>query len=113
MPCALGSFGGVLRRPCPEDRKSISRQKFDAHQEAVYKIFSDMEGDKNLAVAYPGTEMCRTEQCMSSLNGEFLYRDSSHLRRNMSLATRTAFAKLIGLDSIFPDDKKTLSSKLP
>ena len=50
---------------------------------------------------FPGDSMCREALCLVRLNGEFLYRDAAHIRRNLSLRTNRELALLIGLDQIF------------
>jgi hypothetical protein len=45
--------------------------------------------------------MCDETKCLSMLDGEPLYRDTTHLRRNLEQGTLMDLAKLIGVEAIF------------
>lgn len=100
LPCELLN-AGVPRRSCPSDQVAIPRTAFDVQLPTVNII-------KRVASQHPGTividageRMCLGEQCVAELNGEPLYRDSSHLRRNLSEVTKYELSKLIRMDRIF------------
>jgi peptidoglycan/LPS O-acetylase OafA/YrhL len=100
LPCELLN-AGVLRRPCASDQAAVPRAEFDAQLSTVSII-------KRVASKHPGTividageQMCRGERCVAELNGEPLYRDTSHIRRNLTEKTKEDFATLIRLDRIF------------
>jgi len=37
---------------------------------------------------------------MTTLGNQFLYRDVGHIRRNLPMPTRKAFAEMLGIDEI-------------
>ena len=41
--------------------------------------------------------MCPNGHCTTYVNGEFIYRDASHIRRNLRLETDDALARTMGL----------------
>jgi hypothetical protein len=45
--------------------------------------------------------MCASGECMTSHNGEFIYRDVHHLRRNLSPKTMKDLSVLFGFDGLF------------
>jgi hypothetical protein len=55
----------------------------------------------NVSAYFPGSIMCENENCMTKLNGEFLYRDAGHIRRNLTERTRMDLARILHLDEIF------------
>ena len=44
--------------------------------------------------------MCRAENCITVLDGEDLYRDTNHIRRNLRETTYVELARLLGLDAL-------------
>ncbi len=54
----------------------------------------------NVVTLFPGAALCRTGTCQDTLDGEFLYRDASHIRRNLALLTRRDYADLVGLTAL-------------
>jgi hypothetical protein len=52
-------------------------------------------------IVIPSRHMCTKDYCLMELDGEFLHRDASRIRRNLSQRTRDDLAKLIGLSQIF------------
>jgi hypothetical protein len=46
---------------------------------------------------------------MNSLDGEFIYRDETHFRRNLSEQVKRNLAEIIGLDAIFASADSGLS----
>jgi hypothetical protein len=57
---------------------------------------------------HPYKRMCLGQECVSLVNGEFIYRDSGHLRRNLSLETTRQLAKLMGIAQIFDETQYPL-----
>ncbi len=51
----------------------------------------------NVTVSLPYEHMCDAKGCITALNHEFLYRDTSHLRRNMTPATKALLVKRLHL----------------
>jgi peptidoglycan/LPS O-acetylase OafA/YrhL len=66
---------------------------------ALAKAASQLPGT---TIIFPGEAMCPSGGiCLTQLEGEFLYRDASHFRRNLSPGTNLALARLIGLERIW------------
>jgi len=51
----------------------------------------------NVTVSIPYDHMCNAKGCITTLNHEFLYRDASHLRRNMTPETEALLVKRLQL----------------
>lgn len=52
-------------------------------------------------VIYPTRSLCADFHCAIQLDGEFLYRDSGHFRRNLSEGVNVQLAQTLGLDVVF------------
>jgi len=60
----------------------------------------------------PTEKICRNDACELSMDGEFLYRDSGHIRRNLLLQTRKDFADRIGLTAALAGARKDAAVRL-
>jgi hypothetical protein len=78
---------------------SIPRSSFLERQAATNEILKSVAArHPDVQVFFPTDRMCMPD-CITSIGGEFLFRDSSHLRRNLSAA---AIEQLDGL-LLLPD----------
>ncbi|MBP1296610.1 acyltransferase family protein [Bradyrhizobium elkanii] len=94
-PCAYAQ-SSLWRAPCREteaDRRTM-RELSQATDRVFLKIAAD---HPNVETVIPRDALCDAAGCKSNLNGEFLYRDGGHIRRNLSEGTRRKLADLIGL----------------
>lgn len=102
-PCAYAQ-SSLWRAPCREteaDRRTM-RELSQATDRAFLKIAAD---HPNVETVIPRDALCDATGCKSNLNGEFLYRDGGHFRRNLSERTRRKLADLIGLTAALDDRK--------
>ncbi|MCP1850634.1 MULTISPECIES: SGNH hydrolase domain-containing protein [unclassified Bradyrhizobium] len=96
VPCAVNSLSGLLRRPCNLDATTVGFMK-------TYTIQTDrmLEGiakrHANVTTLIPRDAMCDSVSCKTYINDEFIYRDASHIRRNLEPETLHELAGLIGL----------------
>jgi peptidoglycan/LPS O-acetylase OafA/YrhL len=101
-PCALREVSALLRMPCPGSELILPRAFYDRLHTQPYALFREFAAKHpDVAVVYPGDHMCSAEGCISKLDGVFLYREGSHLRRNMPVETNRALAELIRLGDVF------------
>jgi peptidoglycan/LPS O-acetylase OafA/YrhL len=90
----------ILRRPCEGQSKGASLETFTAQQGMIVDAFNSLRSSSTAALAV-GPAMCASGECMTYLNGEFLYRDVHHLRRNLSPRTLKDLADLFGFTALF------------
>ena len=93
--CAVTRDSGLLRR-CSTEMDS----------ERILRIWSPMvtalgslSVEDGVFVVDPLQGMCPNRHCTTYVNGEFIYRDGSHLRRNLKPETDAAIAQMMGLYS--------------
>ena len=100
-PCVYADIG-PLRRPCGVERPYVSKATLkEAKSKATHRILQIFATDPNVLVYLPEKYLCQPDKCLAFLNGEFLYRDGSHIRRNLSAATMDAVINLLQLDRLF------------
>jgi peptidoglycan/LPS O-acetylase OafA/YrhL len=101
IPCA-SSVGSPLwrnaARVCTDPVASLPVSAA-ANQFALSKVYDELasknDGVFSISLARP---MCASGSCMTYLDGEFLFRDPHHLRRDLSPELNAKLSKLLGLD---------------
>ena len=103
IPCALAFESHfIVRQTCSEQLTTIARKSFDRHSGPVYESMRTVAaGRKDVVAILPGDHLCDQISCISRIEDVFLYRDGSHLRRNLPGATKRALAEMIELDRVF------------
>jgi peptidoglycan/LPS O-acetylase OafA/YrhL len=88
----------ILRRPCPAAMLKTPLALGGPYQEGVRSAIRDLPNRwPNVSVLIPHDFMCDDSDCFTMLNGEFLYRDMNHLRRNLSEETKEQFIQMLRL----------------
>jgi len=107
VECAVRDSLNLLRRPCVSTVRSsdaIAARQTSASTDAMLtKVAKTLP---NVVAVIPTGKMCRDDACEVSLDGEFLYRDPGHIRRNLPLQTRRHFADRIGLTTALADGRQ-------
>lgn len=102
VACAIGKIGPLLRNPCPSYRTTIPRALFEKRQGQEYEVFHEIAATfPSVTVIFSGERMCSEEDCISTLDGQFLYRDKTHLRRNLHPETVSDLANILGIAKVF------------
>src|SRR6202011_745213 len=79
---------------------SIPRSSFLERQSATNEgLRSVAAGRPDVLVFFPTDKMCDPD-CITSIGDEFLFRDSSHLRRNLSVDAAEKLVMLLGLPDL-------------
>jgi peptidoglycan/LPS O-acetylase OafA/YrhL len=111
VACAVKSRSGFFRRACAEDEATVSSAQFRTYQGKMYADLQRLaEGRADVAVVLPGDHLCTGTWCKTYLDGEFLYRDHSHIRRNLSEKTKQDYAELIGLTTALKSSEASISN---
>lgn len=98
VACELANTSGLVRK------LSCDENKANAYARSVVVESRSFPGFRQLQAEFPFVEvvtprdaMCTNGACETRLGGEFLYRDPSHLRRNLSKKTLSELASQVGL----------------
>ncbi len=94
VPCQIASDGGIARSNC----EVLGNNLMPLFWEQNARLLA-LENN-NLRVISPGDQLCDNAVCTSHIRGEFLYRDQSHLRRNLSPTALDGLATKLGLDRL-------------
>ena len=91
-----------FRRPCAADLEKLSWQTFDGEQRPIFAALRAAAAARpNVIVVDIAAALCANEgRCRAWLNGELLYRDQSHIRRNLSEPTVAALGDLLNLRQV-------------
>jgi peptidoglycan/LPS O-acetylase OafA/YrhL len=114
VECAIRDSSKLLRRPCVSDVGSsgaLAIKQLSAPTDAMLTEVANAL--PNVAAIFPTERLCRNDGCELSLDGEFLYRDMGHIRRNLRLQTKKDFADKIGLTAALADDGQNAAVRRP
>ncbi|OYX66112.1 MAG: hypothetical protein B7Y95_23850 [Rhizobiales bacterium 32-66-11] len=101
LPCVAAHDGSLLRAPCRREVSRLTPAEFGQDQRDVDAMFRSLRGVRDdVVVAVPADKMCDQTGCMARFDGQFLYFDRDHFRRNIPVATRARFADLLGLPAL-------------
>jgi hypothetical protein len=79
----------------------LSLEYFNTSSEKVTNdLLRKYNGLNGVSVYSPEDYVCDGSSCLAEINGEFLYSDQWHLRRNLKPETRREFAKALHFDDI-------------
>ena len=101
--CSVGSHTWFRRRTCRNE--VILTSRFERENASSHTVMRELAGRwPNLRFLSLGGALCVHEgACLSSLNGEPLYRDTDHFRRNLKPETAEELARRLSLHQIFED----------
>jgi peptidoglycan/LPS O-acetylase OafA/YrhL len=109
VPCVAASLTGLLRRPCTIDKANMETAL--TFTRATDKMLRDIAARRsNVTALIPRDALCDAVSCRTYLDGEFLYRDGTHLRRNLKPETIRDLTHLLGFPAALNNQ---LSSATP
>lgn len=106
IPCVLARESGLWRRACREDTSTIAMNGYRARQTETDTVLRMAAEKWRVDLLIPADRLCSAaDGCPTSVNGEFVYRDEHHLRRNLQPATQSILADRLGLSAFLPPDQ--------
>jgi peptidoglycan/LPS O-acetylase OafA/YrhL len=101
----------LLRRPCPPSMFMMPAADIAALFGPTNDIVRALPDRwPQVSLIMPHDRLCTPDGCITTLGGEFLYRDASHLRRNLSATTRERLVDLLRLEAAVADKHVTGSA---
>lgn len=109
---------GVDLTSCAAMRERILRRcSTDMDSERILRVWSPTVAALATLTKHDGVffvdplkGMCPNGQCATYINGEFIYRDASHMRRNLKPETDDVLARMMGLyQALAADDRQRVS----
>ena len=89
----------LWRTPCSQNLNFLNRDAVLQYHRPTETILANLAAE-NDHVYYVNVQilMCGAEGSPLTLNGELIYADTNHLRRDLSLETRESLVSLLHLD---------------
>ena len=104
VPCAVNTASNLLRKPCAASEHSVKSAAFDDGQADEYRALELAASDAGASIIEPGKVLCTPgPECIAWVDGDFLYRDRSHFRRNLPPATMAKLADMLGIEKLFTE----------
>lgn len=96
--CAFNKMDELLRADCSTDFHRLSIKWVTGWHTRTEKILTDIAKDyDNISFISPVEALCEQDACPTFFNDELIYRDSNHLRLNLSLETLNVLDEKLGL----------------
>ena len=104
--CKFNELQELAREKCNENYSKLDAQvvrKWHFYSETVLETVSLKFANTRFVSLVD--EMCDTEFCDLQIEGEILYRDSNHLRQNLSENAKGTLANKLLIDGFFSNDE--------
>lgn len=107
VECAHQLHSTLLRAPCSATIRQADEQIIRKRVDFVDNMFAEIARTvPGVTTVIPVERLCRNDTCEVSMDGEFLWRDVGHIRRNLRLQTRRDFAERIGLTAALANGRR-------
>ncbi len=98
--CALAELGLLLRATCEHPYRNLDAEQIrEWHRHSDQALSEVASSFTQVDVILPVLVMCAERHCPTYLNGELLYMDGNHVRRNLSPETIRQLAETLGLST--------------
>jgi len=101
LACVLAERSQLFRRQdpsCPIASDRLDADRIRSHSTPTNGVLARLGNQfPTIRVVLPSTKMCGDRWCPTYVNGEYIYRDNSHIRRNLKPETQRAIAVWLGL----------------
>lgn len=105
VPCAAATVTRLwrnIRTACKTPVNSIPKENVWI-QAGTTKVFEELARNNRGVFSLSLSEaLCKAGDCLTYLDGQFLYRDRTHLRRDFPAALNGKLASMMGLDDLLP-----------
>src|SRR5262249_802007 len=103
--CAQRLLSNLLMRPCHTET-ALDAIAERAYHKPSHDALKMIAGRNLVGLVDPLDRLCTRDTCPTFINGEFIYRDNNHIRRNLNEETKREIAETIGL----PEALRCMSS---
>jgi hypothetical protein len=100
--CAVLEQVPLIRKTCDQSHRNLDAGVVKAWHQASNQVLVDVaQARPEVDVLLPTDRQCDGSSCPTYVNGELLYRDSNHFRRNLLPATVAIVSRQVGLTEYF------------
>jgi hypothetical protein len=112
VECGHERDSTLLRAPCNATVGTSDARVIRSKTDFIDALFVTLaKTSPNVTAVIPAAKLCRADGCDVYLDGEFLWRDMGHIRRNLHLQTRKDFADRIGLTAALAEDHQKAAAQ--
>ena len=100
IPCVIAVQTHLLRsasfrQGCRDNVNRLDKAYFKQFQRRTDDMFRSFNGKFGVVIWFPVDDLCTEQSCATTLDGEFIYRDEGHLRRNLKEKTNNDLTDLL------------------
>jgi hypothetical protein len=100
IPCVLALKTNLLRSSsfrstCRDKIDNFDRTYYNLYQERTDNVLRTFNNRKGVVIWPTVEDLCSKKSCTTVVDGEFIYRDEGHLRRNLKAQTNVDLADLL------------------
>jgi len=100
IPCVLALKTNLLRSSsfrstCRDKIDNFDRTYYNLYQERTDNVLRTFNNRKGVVIWPTVDDLCSKKSCTTVVDGEFIYRDEGHLRRNLKAQTNVDLADLL------------------
>jgi peptidoglycan/LPS O-acetylase OafA/YrhL len=117
VPCVVALETSLLRSSsfrssCHDAINNYDRKYYNSNQARTDGVLRSFDG-RNGVVFWPTVDyLCPERRCTTTVDGEFIYRDEGHLRRNLREQTNIDLADLLRFGKLMELAKRVSSGRL-
>ncbi len=105
IPCVLANSGALLRQSCAPGSEFVTKSQMLKYQLPMAETLREtVAGLPNASIVLPTDTLCASDRCEAYVDGQYIYRDADHLRRNMTPDVYGKLADSIGLTAALVKD---------
>jgi hypothetical protein len=112
IPCAVALQTHFLRsasfrEKCRDKVRSLDKAFFEQYQRRADDVLRSFNGKDAIVVWSPVDYLCKDQSCTTMINGEFIYKDEGHLRRNLREQTKVELSDLLHFGNLLELAKRS------
>jgi hypothetical protein len=94
--CEIGNATDILRKNCTNFEADI-RESFNGRQSELKAAFAKIGSEyPTVTTVFGDAPLCNQTRCFLKFDGVYMYRDLSHIRRNLPKSVEAAYGRALG-----------------
>ncbi|WP_448556471.1 acyltransferase family protein [Thalassotalea montiporae] len=103
--CAFNARDLLIRSNCAEPYTHLDREKINHWHQPTEEALAEVAEQLPMVTFISSVQqLCNDNECPTVFNNELIYKDTNHLRRNLSSETNLELIKKMGLKAYFAED---------
>jgi peptidoglycan/LPS O-acetylase OafA/YrhL len=111
--CAFNELSGLLRADCETSHQFLDAKTMRKWHQSNELVLSKVAQEfPNVEFISSVEKLCNEQTCPAFINGELLYMDSNHIRRNLQESTSHELATKLGINDFFASPSFHMHQKM-